>query len=132
MLFTCVHASDAVRRLKSSGRNSYWLLRELPKRYDRTKNEKRIKNDFEHAAAFFFRAHEKGVGGFLLVGHSLLGTREFVGSRVETSLIVGGTEIVSLAFKDRFGSGRRVNIHSANWTEWMLCSGHSRDRVNLI
>jgi len=118
--FTCVHASDAVRRLKSGGRNFHWLLRELPERYERAKNEKYINNDFEQASAFFFRAHQKGVGGFLLVGHSLLGAREFVGSRVETSLIVGGTEVVSLAFIEGLWSDRRVNIHPAHRTEWML------------
>ena len=53
-LFACVDASDAVRRLKSGGWNSYRLLRELPERYERAKNEKYINNDFEQAAAFFF------------------------------------------------------------------------------
>ena len=119
-LFTCVHANDAVRRLKSSGRNFHWLLRELPERYERAKNEKRIKNDFEHAAAFFFRAHQKSVGGFLLVGHNLLGGREFIGSCVELVLVSLGTEVVSLALIEGLWSGRRIDIHPAHRTEWVL------------
>src|ERR1700736_2009273 len=87
-LFTCVHASDAVRRLKSSGRNFYWLLCELPERYERAKNEKRVKNNFEHAAAFFFRPHQKGIGGFLLVGlgHSLSAVANSSGAASNWSL----------------------------------------------
>ena len=95
-------------------------LRELPERYERAKNEKRIKNDFEHATAFFFRAHQKGVDGFLLVGHNLLGVREFIGSCVELVFVSLGTEVVSLAFKEGLGSSRRVNTHPAHRTEWML------------
>jgi hypothetical protein len=56
-LFTCVHASKAACRLKSGRRNSHWFQRELQKRYERAQNEKRIKNNFEHAAAFFFLFH---------------------------------------------------------------------------
>jgi hypothetical protein len=119
-LFTCVHANEAVHRLKSSGRNLHWLLRELPERDERTKKEKRIKNDFEHTAAFFFRAHQKGVGGFLLVGHNLLGGREFIGSYLELVLVSLGAEVVSLALIDGLGSGRRINIHPAHRTEWVL------------
>ena len=119
-LFTCVHASDAVHRLKSSGRNLHWLLRELPERYERTKNEKRIKNDFEHTAAFFLPSAPEE-RRWILVGWSyLLGGREFIGSCVELVLISLGTEVVSLAFIEGLWSGRRVNIHPAHRTEWML------------
>src|SRR6266436_8684747 len=45
---------------------------------------------------------------------------ELIGCGVECFLVVWGTEIVSLALKDRLGSGRGVNVHLAHCAEGMF------------
>src|SRR6266480_4279230 len=45
---------------------------------------------------------------------------KLIGCGVECSLVVLGTEIVSLALKERLGSRRGVNVHLAHWAEGMF------------
>src|SRR5947207_12258069 len=45
---------------------------------------------------------------------------ELIGCGVECFLVVLGTEIVSLALKERLGSRRGVNLHLAYWAERMF------------
>src|SRR6267142_2098962 len=45
---------------------------------------------------------------------------ELIGRGVECFLVVLGTEIVSLALKDRLRSCHGVNVHLAHWAEGMF------------
>jgi len=65
-------ASDAGWSFQTGGRNSYGLLHELPDREHDAEDQKGADQGFERASVFFFRADQKGVGGFVVFHKVLL------------------------------------------------------------
>jgi hypothetical protein len=65
-------ASDAGWSLQTGGWNSYRLLHELPDREHDAEDQKGADQGFEQTSVFFFRADQKGVGGFVVFHKVLL------------------------------------------------------------